>query len=221
MFVGIWVNLCIEYPEIIAADKGPQFFSDEFCALCRVHEIRIKPSGIESRNAIESSERYHSVFREIYNRISHSHKIIAHDQIMQIAVHTVDDTAFPDGLVPKIIVFGVLPKLLIKIQDLPDQHMQFDALMTARNEMTRLVAIVCVQRALKCHAPNTFDYDIRTNEDVFVYRENRSTGKDLIKVLRFKMKPSTSTWMENPGHFQLLKADPTERNQLMHNMNQI
>lgn len=171
VFVRIWINNYIGYTEILAAYQGPQFLSGEFCALCLVHGIRIKHLRVQSYNTIGIGELYRLFLPEGYNRVSNSHTDLAHDQIIKIPIRTANDTADPDRLVPIKLVFRILTKLSITTQDLLDQRTQFDALITVRNKMTKLVALVHVQLALKCSTPTAIDYDVRLNDHVMVYRE--------------------------------------------------
>lgn len=190
-FVRIWVNAYVGYPDSIAADQGTQFVSEEFVSLCQHSGIRLKPSGVESHNALGSGERYHSFLRQLYNRIHDSFPTMDHHHKLQTAVKAANDTAGPNGLVPTLLVFGVLPRLPISVKELPDQRSRFAAQAVAKDEMVKLSALARINKALRTNAPACTQYDIRIGDEVLAYREKNRRWHGPYKVVDVKGKSLT------------------------------
>lgn len=167
---NIWANVYIGYPERIAIDQGSQFVVEEFTALCRANDVAVKASGVESHNALGAGERYHAYLRQVFRRVVDSYDKIDKHPNLRLAVKAANGTAGPHGLVPNLLVFGVLPRLPIYTRDLPNQRARFQAMATARNEMIKLTALARVSKALQMNAPAATDQDIRIGDDVLVYR---------------------------------------------------
>ena len=59
-----------------------------------------------------------------------------------------NDTAGPEGLVPTLLVFGVIPRTLEKLHEFPDRTGKFRVMDTAEKEFLEIVAHQQVQRGI-------------------------------------------------------------------------
>lgn len=57
------------------------------------------------------------------------------------------------GMVPTLLIFGLLPKKPTPSYTLPDQHLRMAALRTVRDEMATIVPSKCTSRALSSRLP--------------------------------------------------------------------
>ena len=81
--------------------------------------IELTLSGVEEHNALGEGERYHSYLRQVYDKVKANFPAIEAEYALQIAVKAVNDTAGPKGLVPTLLVFGIVPRTLVSPLDLP------------------------------------------------------------------------------------------------------
>lgn len=170
-YMETWVNKYVGFPDLIAVDQGPQFQSNEWKSLCQLAGIEFKPSGVESHNAINVGERYHAYLRRIFNKIENSHKEMPPQQILSTAVRAMNDTAGPNGLVPTLLVFGILPRIQIVPSKLPDQIQRLHAMKQARNEMAKVISSSKLTRALRMNVPSASRNELKIGDKVLVYRE--------------------------------------------------
>ena len=117
-------------------------------------------------------ETYHSFLRRIYNIAKDEHPGVENELVLSMAVKALNDTAGPEGLVPTFLVFGVLPRTLEKLHELPDQKERLRVMDTAKQEFQELVAKQQVQRGIRKTPPSSTEYRFQTNQPVFVYRES-------------------------------------------------
>ena len=94
--------------------------------------IRQNLSGVQSRNALGFGERYHSFLRQIYRMVRHDHPNLDKSYTLSLSVMAMNDTAGYHGLVPTLLVFGVMPRIPITPVDLPNQMVGMRAMARAR-----------------------------------------------------------------------------------------
>lgn len=170
-FLTIWVAPYVGFPDTLALDQGPQFTSNEWVNLARASGITIKPSGVESHNALGAGERYHSYLRRIYNKVRASIPSLSKKVSLALAVKASNDTAGPSGLVPSLLVFGVMPRLPIRPAALPSHVDRMRAAVLARKEMIDIVAKQRLETAANRRVPNAADSTFCINDEVLMYRE--------------------------------------------------
>ena len=171
-YMEIWANKYIGFPDIISVDQGPQFQSLEWKSLLQLAGIIFKPSGVESHNAINVGERYHSYLRRLYNKIENANPGMTPDLILSMAVSAMNDTAGTNGLVPTLLVFGVLPRIPIIPAKLPGQVARLNAMRQARKELSSMVAKSKLKRALKMNIFAAASKSFKIGDEVLVYRED-------------------------------------------------
>lgn len=184
-FVNAWAVVYIGFPDIISADEGPEFRSSEWKNLLQTAGIQFKLSGVESHNAINSGERYHSYLRSIFERVRNEHNELDNDDILSIAVKACNDTAGPNGLVPTLLVFGVMPRFPLNPIDLPDQVERMRAMESARMEMAQVISKTRLDTALRSNVPTAADQapNIMIGSEVLVFRERQRKWIGPFRVL--------------------------------------
>lgn len=131
----------------------------------------MQSSGVELHNALGNGERYHAFLRKIYTKVRHDVPGLKKEDALVLAVKAVNDTAGPAGLVPTLLVFGVMPRLPIHPKNLPDQRDWMNAMKLARAEMSRITANERMRTALSRNAPAAAGAEYRIADQVLVYRE--------------------------------------------------
>ena len=93
-----------------------------------------------------------------------------------------------DGLVPSLLVFGVIPSFPITNRSLPNQKSRLQAIVDARLEMGRIVTEQRISRALKSKLPPAVTHDIKSGDDVLVFREKNKRWIGPYKASRVEDK---------------------------------
>ena len=115
------------YPELLRVDRGSQLIWKKFQETCNMTEIRLIYSGVGSHNSMGTGERYHDPLRRIYQKIRFSEPDIALELTLRLAVKAMNDTMNPEGLVPSLLVFSVLPRFPAFNRTLPNQEQRMRA----------------------------------------------------------------------------------------------
>ena len=163
----------IGHPDVIRVDQESAFTSPEFETLANRNGINIQLLGVQSHNAIGVEERYHSPLRRIFEKIFEEVPNIDPHWALQLAVKSMNDTVGPDGLVPSMLVFGVMPRFPPIRADLPKHEERMRAIQVARTEMTEIVARQKIQLASRAKIPPAVEYSIRPDDKVFVHDEKK------------------------------------------------
>lgn len=82
-----------------------------------------------------------------------------------------NQTAGPRGLIPSLLVFGVIQRMPLAPLPLPAQRDRIQAMVTARKEMAMLVARARVRTGLAASVPAAADREIIPGTAILVYRE--------------------------------------------------
>lgn len=133
--------------------------------------VSLQFSGIESHNSIGIGERYHARLRRIFMAVTNQHPKLPKELVLRLAIKALNDTMGPHGLVPSLLVFGVLPTCPAPVQSRKSQVERFKAMNTARREMEAYVAEQRIKTALKSRLPPATKFNIQLGQSVRVYRE--------------------------------------------------
>ena len=184
-FLCILSTTYIGHPDRIRVDQEIAFTSREFNELARKNGIEIQLSGIQSHNAIGPGERYHQPLRRIFNCIVEDAPNIDHHLSLQLAVKSMNDTMGPDGNVPSIFVFGVLPRFPPIIPpNLPGHKDCMRAMAIARQEMANITAKLKMQLAVRSLVPPAASYTVKPGCKVLVYDEKTKLWKGPFEVTK-------------------------------------
>jgi len=201
----IWVHPYVGHPAIIHVDQGPQFTSAAWKALAASAGSEVVWSGIEAHNSLGVGERYHAFLRQIYRRVRMEHPSMMPGATLSLSVAAMNTTAGPRGLVPTLLVFGVIPRAPMLPLPLPAQRDRMQAVVTARKEMEAIVAKARVRVALATPVPAGLQRVLDPGDHVLVYREppvDQWVGPyTIVSVL------DKNVWLAVDGHLKQFSAD--------------
>jgi hypothetical protein len=94
------------------SDAGKQFTSKEFAQHANMIGIKVKIVPVEAHNSIGIVKRYHGLIRRAYLIIITEIQGINKDMALQMAFKAINDIAGPDGIIPTLLVYGALPRMV-------------------------------------------------------------------------------------------------------------
>ena len=171
---AMWLDTYVGPPDVIVHDAGTNFASKEFRDNAKVLAIEVHEVPVESHNAVGKVERYHGPLRRAYQIIkAELAGTVPDEQMLQMAVKAINDTAGPNGIVPTLLVFGTYPRMTDTSQPAPSTAVRANALYKAMTEVRQLKAARQVQDALSMrNGPNTLmTLNLLPPAAVRVYRE--------------------------------------------------
>lgn len=116
-------------------------------------------------------ERYHAYLRAVYRKVRMEHPELDQGAVLALSTAGMNQTARPGGLIPTLLVFGMIPRMPVAPLQLPSQRDRVLAVLTARKEMQEQVARARVRTALTSPVPAAADRDFPPGAKVLVYRE--------------------------------------------------
>ncbi|KAI0994279.1 hypothetical protein K3495_g13903, partial [Podosphaera aphanis] len=172
-----WIDTYQGPPDIIVADAGKNFTSQEFIKNADALAITVKIVPVESHNSVGKVERYHLLLRRSFDIIKDELKDCSCDRniILQMAVKAVNDSAGPDGIVPTLLVFGAYPRLTKESPSSPTFNKRAESIRKAMKEIREIKARRLVNDALSTRngPSSTETLALPLQSDVRVYRENK------------------------------------------------
>lgn len=110
-----FVNCCepinTGFQEAIRLYQESIFASAQFRKNTEKVGIHLQSGGSEAYSAIGQGERYHQPLRSIFNIVNDTDSEIYDNTKLRIAIKGINYTMGPEGLVPLLLVLGVLPSL--------------------------------------------------------------------------------------------------------------
>jgi hypothetical protein len=148
----IWACVYPGLPNVIKADKGSVVTSALWRDIVSISGVKLELSMIESQNSLTVGERYHDPLHRIYRRVRHEFSTITEHLALSLANKAINHTVGPEGLVPTLLVFGIIPRLSAD-EFLPNQHNRMLAMDSARREMDTIVSKLRKKRGLSSKTP--------------------------------------------------------------------
>ena len=183
-FEGIWALMYIGYPDVFRLDQGSVFVSEKWMQYSKMAGIVTKYSGVQSHNSLGVGERYRAPLRTIYEKVIKTSPSLSPTIALRTAVKSMNDTLGPEGLVPSLLVFGVLPRLPAVNSSLPEHEERMAAMRAARAEMETIVAGLRVNTALRSNLPAAATQEVTTGDRVMVHREETKSWVGSYTVTR-------------------------------------
>lgn len=203
-YLRYWVYSYVGYSKEINADRGPQFNSDEWRHLLQSAGIARRDSGVESHNSLGADEKYHDFLRLLFRKARCEHPALPKEDCLSVAVHAINNTAGPGGLVAMLLVFGIVPRLLLGFSDLPLQRSRMEAMHKARREIAKAVATARLRTALHRNVPAAADRDILIGTQVLCYKEG---GKEWEGPYTVVAGDGKQLWLKIKGELKLISVD--------------
>jgi hypothetical protein len=96
----------------VTHDPGTNFASDEFRSRAKIMGVTCKQMPVEAHWAVGTVERAHKPLKRAYNILrAEMDERTGDDDVLQMAIKALNDTAGPNGLVPTLLVFGAYPRI--------------------------------------------------------------------------------------------------------------
>jgi hypothetical protein len=210
-FLKCWPTAFVGHPASLLTDQGSVFVSELFTSACTVNEIELRHTGTESHSSLGSGERYHAPLRQVYNKIRMENPCVPIDVCLQAAVYAINSTASPEGLVPSLLVFGILPKLpSIPGQCFPNrERMRINEV--ARKEYEVIVAKQRIHLGLNKKPPPASDHVYAVGDSVYVFRERLKswTGPHVVASVDDKDIAVYREEKSGPRHFNVWQVKPS------------
>lgn len=92
--------------DILVLDQGPQFTITKWLNLAQAAGIKIHNFGLESRNAINTGERYHAYIRRFCERVHFDALALSRKIVLTLDVKAENDTSGPAGSTINIGIWG-------------------------------------------------------------------------------------------------------------------
>jgi hypothetical protein len=205
-FLKCWSNALCGYPVSILADQGSFFMPEALTEHCAIAEISLRNAGTESHNSLGSGERYYSPLRRVYQRVRMTNPDVPRDICLSAAVHAINSTAGPEGLVPALLVFGMIPKLPAPhMTPLLNQRRRFKMMNAAREEYRNVVSKLRVQHGIRTRPPAASKQVYVPGDSVYVYREKEKhwTGPHVVASVNGKDIALHLGEATGPRHFNV------------------
>jgi hypothetical protein len=150
--LAIWVCVYPGLLNVIKADQGSVFTSARWRDIASISGVKLEISPIESHNSLTVGERYHDPLRRIYRKVRHDFPTITETLASSLANKAMNDTIGTEGLVPTLLVFGIVPRLSAD-GSLPNQPECMLAMGGARREVDTIVSELRIKIALSSETP--------------------------------------------------------------------
>jgi hypothetical protein len=139
-FTDIWHSIYTGYPDRLLVDSGSAFMNVKWKTITESRGITLRISGVEAHNSLGIEERYHGQLRRVYKKFEHEFPHVGPALLLRIAVKAINDTMGTNGIVPSLLVFGVVPRFPPMSIDLPKQRDRMATLAAAQMEMSATVS---------------------------------------------------------------------------------
>ena len=172
-----WIDVYLGPPDILTHDPGTNFASVEFHGEAKVMGVTCKEMPVEAHWSVGKAEKYHGPLRRAYE-IFHAEfgNMLSPENMLQMAVKAVNDTAGPDGLVPTLLVFGAYPRMTTESPPTPS---------TLKRAETIQKAMKAVRKA---HAQRQVNDALNTRN-----------GPSVTEVLALPLQSEVRVWREKQG----------------------
>lgn len=172
-FMECWCSLYTGFPNRLRTDAGSIFTSPRWKEITDSAGVTMRISGVEAHNSLGAGEALHHPLRQIFRKVQHDHADVPKAMLLRLAVKAMNDTMNENGLVPSLLVFGIIPRFPIIATELPTQKDRMDVLAPERAEMEAIVSQKRIMTALLNAVPPAADRVYEVGEEVWVYREKK------------------------------------------------
>lgn len=125
-FLECWVEAYTGFPDIFKTDSGTAFTSKRFNRLLNGAGVVIKIVPIESSNSMRAGETYRDPLCRIFYMVKRDFSRTQDDIILSISTKPMNDTCGPEGLLPRLLAYVSIPRLLGGPISLPSQEQRMN-----------------------------------------------------------------------------------------------
>jgi Reverse transcriptase (RNA-dependent DNA polymerase) len=212
VFTKFWAHALCGQPTSILCDQGSVFLSEKFTTMCAISEIELRRTGTESHSSLGAGERYHSPLRRVFNKIRLENPQFQRDDCLAATVQAINSTAGPEGLIPSLLVFGLIPRLPSpSITPLLTQQQRFKMISSARAEYQLILARLRIRLGLHTRPPEASSAIYQPGDSCYVYRERLQmwTGPHVIASVDGKDVAVHIGESTGPRHFAVWQIKPS------------
>jgi hypothetical protein len=169
-----WINTYQGPPDHIVHDPGTNFASEDFRNRAKIVGAECRQMPVEAHWAVGKIEQAHGPLRRTFNILRAELNSSTEDEdILQMAVKALNDTAGPNGLVPTLLVFGTYPRINSDSPPSPDILQRAEAVRKATRMLRAERAKLNVNRAINTrNGPRTSNVlNLPLNSEIMVWRE--------------------------------------------------
>ena len=182
-FLVAWCTLYTGFPNRIKTGAGSVLTLPRWKEMAESVGIELQTSEVEAHNSLGIGERLHEPLRRIYRKIIFEFLQIDRNIALKLSIKAMNDTNGDNGLVPSLVVFGIIPRFPITISDILAQKERMLALAKAQMERNAVVAERRILAALTRSIPTKTDFVAEIVQEVLVYQEEVKNGLDLLPSL--------------------------------------
>ena len=169
------------FPSSMLTDQGSFFMSKEWEEKCNHALITLRHTGTESHNSLGFGETNHALIRRVFNKVSCSYPSETRELRLALSVKAVNNTAGLQGLVPSLLVFGMILKIFVQKSSLQGHSTRMCMIQEAREYYETMLAQNRVQHALKRRYQRLHISDSRqANQCLSIARSRFENGLDHI-----------------------------------------
>lgn len=170
-----WMDVYVGPPDILQFDQGSSMKSAFIQTACALNGIRYEAVPIEAPWRMGAIERAHAPLRLAYLKLRAELPGVPREEILSMAVKSVNDAVGPAGVSPTMTVFGTATRAF---PALSKEHSvvhtdRVRAMQLARLRVQRWHAEQGVKRALAEKGPHPGETALAVGEDVLVHRLGR------------------------------------------------
>ena len=179
LFIERWVTVYVGFPNVIGHDQSSALTSDFFKKSCREFGIILKEIPTESLNSLAICERYHAPLRRIYLKLKIEYPSLNKNTRLSLAVQGLNNTAGSDGLIPTLLVFGMVPKIPIgNLEHIPPTQRELFQALETLGEKWKSSSLSNVSSLQQSHGVNKSKaFDIPIGSKILIYREKPKKWK--------------------------------------------
>lgn len=157
LFFRCWFSI-FGAPKRLRVDQESVFVSQDFKTLLLGECCILDPIPVEGHWTNGVVERHHEPLRKVYRRVGQDYSTLADEDILAVAVRCINVSTGPEGLVPSLLVFGTVPRVLLRPENAPHdtrnlQEHRISAALSARAEYERFVSRYNLRVARSSSAP--------------------------------------------------------------------
>ena len=185
-------------------DQGSEFLSRKFYNNCNSLEIYVKAFPIESSNSLGLGERFHDPLRRIYIKVQEETPQLDDDLKLSLSYKAMNNTLGPEGIVPTLLVYGMMPRLLLGVTRLstPTQVQRMKALSVVHSEMEQIVATLRFRTAVCRNLPSSLlDFSVSPGLLVMVCLNDSKFWEGTFELSKIEKRvPISSMIMNRRNH---------------------
>jgi hypothetical protein len=186
--IETWFTLYTGYPNRLRIDDGSIFASSRQNELANMAGITLSISGVVAHKSLGIGERMHGPISRVYNMIRIDYPHIPAGTLPKLGVKAMNDTIGKNGLVPSLLVFGVIPRYLAIHTELPNQKVKMEVIAAAQMEMNSIFAERRIATALVKNIPSAAVHCTQSEMKCLPSERRKILGPARLRLLQLQIR---------------------------------